>query len=155
MFYHVVVKWFTITAVALCALLLVLLFLGYLLKENEAVTTKLKAQLDHDAYLKQEKENAQSLPFANIPKLLTSLEKSQQNIVAEHRSCQTDNQCFVVHTHNQTIGCIVVVNKLGAVILLKTVSQNKGTEPSANLCGSEYSKKTELLAQCRNNLCMF
>lgn len=155
MFYRTAFKWLTITLIVLAAFLIVLLFLGYLLKENEQKTTKLKKQLEHDAYQRQEKENRKSNPFSHLPASLNSLEKSQQKIIGDNLSCQTDKQCFLVHTHSQALGCIVAVNTKGAAILLKISSDNESQQSSSEYCRLEYEKQHALSAKCRNSLCSF
>ncbi|MCW8863325.1 MAG: hypothetical protein OQK09_05455 [Colwellia sp.] len=160
MFYRSAFKWLFITVIVLVGFLVVLLFLGYLLKENEVITTKLKTKLDHEARQQQAKEARKSEPFYNIKVPLTATEKSQQKIIADNQSCQMDNQCFLVHTDSQALGCIVSVNTKGAAILIRVGAQNKPlntrNEYSAQAqCQLEYSKQGELLAQCVQNRCTF
>jgi hypothetical protein len=152
MFHKVAVKWLSITVIALMGFLIVLLFLGYLLKENEVKTIKLKAQLDQEAYQQQAKENRKKT-FSSISQItLSASEKSQQKVIANNLDCQSDKQCFLVHTDSQALGCIVTVNTNGAVILLKIVSESK-IKASSNGCQQEYEKAHGISAQCRNNFC--
>jgi len=155
MFYRTAFKWLTITFIALAAFLIVLLFLGYLLKENEITTTKLKVQLELEAYQKQEKENRRKNMFSHMPTSLSPLEKSQQETIANNLSCQTDKQCFLLHTHSKAIGCVVTVNTKGAAILLKVYSKNENQRLLSNDCQQEYNKQRELFAQCINSQCSF
>ena len=155
MFYRTAFKWLTITFIALAAFLIVLLFLGYLLKENEITTTKLKVQLEHEAYQKQEKENRRKSMFSHVPSSFSPLEKSQQETITNNLSCQTDKQCFLLHTHSKAIGCVVTVNTKGAAILLKVYSKNENQRLLSNDCQQEYNKQRELFAQCINNQCSF
>jgi len=155
MFYRIAFKWLSITVIVLVAFLVILLFLGYLLKENEATTTKLKAQLEQEAYQQQETQQRRKNLFYPLPSALNSFEKSQQKIIADNLSCQTDAQCFLVHTHSRALGCIVSVNATGAAILLKTSSNNESLILSNDYCRQEYAKKRNLSAQCRNNYCDF
>ena len=154
MFHRVAFKWLSITVIVLVGFLVVLLFLGYLLKENEIKTTKLKAQLDQEAYQRQAKENRKNtLPsFSQIT--LSASEKSQQSIIANNLDCQSDKQCFLVHTHSLALGCIVAVNANGAAILLKISSMNEN-KPLASNCKQEYENTHEIIAQCQNSLCSF
>lgn len=155
MLYKSAFKWLTITIIALTGFLIVLLFLGYLLKENEAATTQLKAKLEQEAYQQQEKENRKSNPSFHFPITLTPLEKSQQKIIANNRRCHTNKQCFLVHTHKQALGCIVAVNTAGAAILLRVLSEKEDQHIVNKQCMQEYEKQGELLAQCRNSMCSF
>lgn len=155
MFYRTAFKWLTITVIALVVLLIVLLFLGYLLKENEVKTTQLKTQLEQERHKQQAKEKRQNSPFSHLPTKLTTLEKSQQQIIADNLSCQTDQQCFLVQTQSQTLGCFVVVNTTGAAILLKILSQNENPQAASAYCQREHTMQPSLVAQCRNNTCSF
>lgn len=155
MFYRTAFKWFTITVIAIVVFLIVLLFLGYLLKENEVKTTQLKTQLEQERHQQQAKEQRQNSPFSHLPSTLTTLEKSQQQIIADNLSCQTDQQCFLVQTQSQALGCFVVVNTTGAAILLKIASQNENSQAASEYCQLEHTKQPSLVAQCRNNACSF
>jgi len=155
MFYRIAFKWLTITVIVLGAFLVVLLFLGYLLKENEAVVTRLKAQLEQETRQQQAKEARKNNPFGLLRTALTAAEQSQQKIIMDNQSCETDKQCFLVHTHSQNVGCIVSVNTKGTAILLKVAGQNKGSQPTSKSCQQEYAQQQSLLAQCRQNSCSF
>ncbi len=153
MFHRVALKWLTITVVVLVVFLAILLLLGYLLKENEEKTTQLKAQLEQEAYQQQEKENRKNSLFLVSKTILSSLEKSQQEIIANNRNCQSNKQCFLVHTHSQALGCLVAVNTTGAAILSKITSKSDKVPLTGNTCQQEYDDLGRMLAQCRNNLC--
>lgn len=155
MFYKTAFKWLTITMIVLGAFLVVLLFLGYLLKENETVTTKLKAQLEQEARQRQAKEARKNNPLGQLKKALTAAEQSQQKIIMDNQSCDTDKQCFLIHTHSQNVGCIVSVNTKGAAILLKVAEESKDFQPASKPCQQEYIKQQSLLAQCRQSRCSF
>jgi short subunit fatty acids transporter len=153
MFIRTIFKWLTITLIVLVTFLIVLLFLGYLLKENETKTTKLKAQLEYEAVQQQEKEKRKNNPFYNLPSSLSSLEKSKQKIISDNLSCQTEKQCFLIYTHSQALGCIVAVNATGAAILLKTSSDSVQQQSSRLYCQQEYSKQSDLSVKCINSKC--
>ncbi|OUR63561.1 hypothetical protein A9Q74_00305 [Colwellia sp. 39_35_sub15_T18] len=155
MFYRTAFKWLTITVMVLGAFLVVLLFLGYLLKENEAATTKLKAQLEQEVRQQQAKEADKNKRLARLKTPLTTAEQSQQTIIMDNQGCETDKQCFLVHTHSQNVGCIVSVNTKGAAILLKVAGQNKDSQLTSNSCQQEYTQQQSLLAQCQQNRCSF
>ncbi len=155
MFYRTAFKWLTITVIVLGAFLTVLLFLGYLLKENAAVTTKLKTQLEQETRQQQAKEADKNKLFSHLKVPLTVTEKSQQKIIAANQGCDTDKQCFLVHTHSQAVGCIVSVNTKGAAILLKIGGQHKKQQLANKPCQQVYAKQQALSAQCFQNRCSF
>jgi hypothetical protein len=148
-----VFKWLTITVIVLAGFLTILLFLGYLLKENEAITTELKAQLEQEALQKSEKKQ-RKLTIKKIKKT-SPLEMSQQKIIADNQGCDTDKQCFLIHTDNQNIGCMVAVNTKGAAILLKVSAQKEGNQVSKEHCQQSYIQARQLSARCVNNVCSF
>ena len=85
MIMRTLLKWLAITVIVLVLFLTVLLALGYLLKENEQVTSQLKIKSVQDAQRKQDKEARRKAIFNVKPthlltKTLTSFELSQQKI---------------------------------------------------------------------------
>lgn len=155
MFAQVAFKWLSITVIVLAGFLVVLLFLGYLLKENEITTTKLKIKLEQEAIQQQAKEARKKQPFSHLTKPLTTAEKSQKKIIIDNQNCESDLQCFLVHTHNQAIGCIVSVNTQGAAILLKVAAQYKSSHSFSQHCQQEYLKQRSSTAQCQKKRCSF
>ena len=153
MIYRAIIKWFCITLVVLLIGAIVLLFLGYLLKENETTTTNLKERLEQEAYQQQEKANRQLAQTVNKTSTLSAFEKSQQQIIFDHLDCQSDKQCFLVHTNSESIGCLAAVNTLGTTILLKIAPTNENKTLSSNRCEQEYAKQDKLFAQCQDNRC--
>jgi hypothetical protein len=152
MFNSTVVKWLTIIGIVLIGFLVMLLFLGYLLKENEVKTIQLKAKLANEAMLEQAQETTKnSAVYSQIT--LSAFEKSQQKIIENNLDCQSDKQCFLVQTDSENVGCIVAVNTTGAVILLKVTSTKKH-QSSKNFCLETYQQAPELSAKCSNNLCV-
>lgn len=155
-----ILKWLVITAIVLVVFLIVLLGLGYLLKENEQTTSQLKVKLAQETQRQQEKEaRRQALflvqPTSSLTPKLTVFEKSQQKVIADNLSCQTTKECFLMHTNSQALGCIVAVNATGAVILLKTVDEQSSPRSIVNPCQQEYSTATALSLTCQNNTCSF
>lgn len=153
-------KWLLITVVVFMFFFMVLLGLGYLLKENEEATNQLKIKLNQEAQLKQEKEIwKQALfrvkPSSYLTEKLTVFEQSQQKIIANNASCQTPKDCLLVHTNSQALGCIVAVNSTGVAILLKTANEEKGSKVPTNDCQQAYSQETVLTLSCKNNTCAF
>jgi hypothetical protein len=139
---------------------MVLLGLGYLLKENEATTNQLKIKLNQETRLAQEKEaRKQALfrvkPINSATQKLTVFEKSQQNIIENNLSCKTEKDCLVLHTNSQALGCIVAVNATGVAILLKTANEQKISNEQTNGCQQAYSQESSLKLACQNNTCTF
>jgi len=152
-------KWLIITVIVLSFFLMVLLGLGYLLKENEEKTNQLKVTLNQEALLKQEKEarkqaRFQVKPVDSLTQRLTVFEQSQQKIIANNSSCDTPKDCLVLHTNSQALGCIVAVNSTGIAILLKTASEQKAAKLQTNDCQQVYSQEKILPLVCQNNTCM-
>ncbi len=155
---RILFKWLLITAFALVLFLIVLLGLGYLLKENEETTNQLKVKLNQESKLQQEKEARRQALFLvktkkHITQKLTSFEKSQQKIITNNLYCKTNQECFLVQTDSKVLGCIVAVNSTGLAILLKTSNAQKVSD--ASNCQREYSRETELTLSCQNNTCAF
>lgn len=139
---------------------MVLLGLGYLLKENEETTNQLKVKLSQETLLAQEKEARKEALFRVKPvnsttQKLTVFEKSQENIIANNLSCKTEKDCLVLHTNSQALGCIVAINATGVAILLKTANEQKNSKEQTNGCQQEYSQRSSLVLACQNNTCTF
>lgn len=152
MFYQTALKWLIITVTVLIGLLAILLFLGYLLKDNEVKTTKLIAQLEQEAIQQERKLRNESKPYL-LKNTISTFEKSQQDIIANNLVCQSSKQCFVVQTHSKNIGCLVAINTVGAAILLKASSQNKSNLSSDTNCQKLYQTMPETLVHCKSNIC--
>ena len=152
MFHKTVLKWFIISLIVITSFLVVLLLLGYLLKENEIKVTQLKIQLEQEAFQQQHKRQ-QSRFNLEITETLTATEKSQKQIIDHYTECQSDKQCFVVQTNSPAIGCTVAVNTTGAVILLKVSAVTENKKNVNNQCLHEYQKANKIMAQCKNNKC--
>jgi len=137
-----------------------LLGLGYLLKENEATTNQLKIKLNQEQQLAQKKEARKQALFRVktenfATQKLTSFEQSQQKIIVNNLSCNTEKDCLVLHTNSQALGCIVAVNATGVAILLKTASEQKASKLQTNDCQQTYSQESTLILICKNNACTF
>ena len=136
------VKWLGIALIVLVSLALVLLGLGYLLKENKAEMTTLKYTLDQQAH--QKKIEQQKLLNRKTPPLsqsLSSVEQSLQYVISANLSCQTNKQCVVFKTGRNALGCNVAVNTTGAIILIKVASDLKNTL-SVQGCTDRYSSQS-------------
>jgi hypothetical protein len=153
-------KWLLITAVVLLFFLMMLLGLGYLLKENEATTNQLKIKLNQEQQLAQKKEARKQALFQVRPEnfatqKLTSFEQSQQKIIVNNLSCNTEKDCLVLHTNSKALGCVVTVNATGIAILLKTTSEQKNSQELINDCQQAYSQESSFKLTCQNNACTF
>jgi DNA-directed RNA polymerase beta' subunit len=150
---HIVIKWLIITTIVLIGFLAVLLLLGYLLKENEEKTARLITQIEQETYQQQEQKMRKSAKPYLSSNTLSTFEKSKKKVIENNLYCQSSNQCFVVQTYNETIGCIVAINTTGAAILLKITSQGDNEYSTSKKCQKVYQAMNETLAQCRNNRC--
>lgn len=130
-------KWLIIVLVSLLVLMMILLGLGYLLKENERETRALKAQLDQERKAEQamakkplplvlEQTPEQSLQAQykrQLEKDLAELEYRQQDvtqikqIIIENLVCQEVSQCRLVDTASIDLGCVIATNTIGQSML--------------------------------------
>jgi hypothetical protein len=152
-------KWLTITLIALVVFFTLLLGLGYLLKEHAAKTTHLKNQLDLERAEKTVKENKQALNSIIETSLVelventtksskTSLRLVKQKILIKNLTCSSTKQCVLVDIEFSDLKCTFAINTIGASLLAKSgdVSSSVGKCPS-------YPKQSEL--SCQNNLCTY
>lgn len=139
-------KWLASLLVVLLGFLVILLALGYLLKENEAQTTALKQTLAREQALKEQarkkkttKASLELSPLgayirpakmADSGELDTADNTRQKNrsvftsiirVADEYSTCQVDQQCllFNVNPSANAPGCWLPVNSQGAAILTK------------------------------------
>ena len=151
-------KWLTILFIVLAGFLLVLLSLGYLLKENEEHTTRLKKKLEQKSVqaqgnkevIRQVRIELRTAPEKAGNKVKLSLASSQaqrqQDIIIANLTCQNDQQCVLVPSELAGEQCWLAVNTIGAVLLKKLPDK-----PLPNkLC---YQPTTSKVAACENNLC--
>ncbi|MCJ8318618.1 MAG: hypothetical protein MJK12_03235 [Colwellia sp.] len=144
-------KWLGIAIIVLVGFLVVLLGLGYLLKENKAKTTVLKHKLDQQAYsqqLKQQKQSdRQKVPSSQI---FTAVEQSLKQIISLNLSCQTNKQCILFETGSKLIGCTVAVNTKGAAILIRVAS----ISTDSSLAKACLTTDLSLTTACINQGCI-
>ena len=74
-------KWLTITLIAVLVFLILLLGLGYLLKEHKVATTQLKYQLDRERAEQTVKEAKQPLNSIIETSLVEVVEKKNLNFI--------------------------------------------------------------------------
>jgi GTPase SAR1 family protein len=152
-------KWLTITLIAVLVFLILLLGLGYLLKEHKVATTQLKYQLDRERAEQTVKEAKQPLNSIIETSLVEVVEKTtknsrkisrsiKQNILIKNLTCASSKQCVLVEIEFKDLNCTFAINTIGASLLAKSVdvSNAVGTCPS-------YPKNSQL--SCQNNLCTY
>jgi hypothetical protein len=152
-------KWLTITLIAVLVFLILLLGLGYLLKEHKVATTQLKYQLDRERAEQTVKEAKQPLNSIIETSLVEVVEKTtknsrkisrsiKQNILIKNLTCASSKQCVLVEIEFKDLNCTFAINTIGASLLAKSVdvSNPVGTCPS-------YPKNSQL--SCQNNLCTY
>ena len=152
-------KWLTITLIAVLVFLILLLGLGYLLKEHKVATTQLKYQLDRERAEQTVKEAKQPLNSIIETSLVEVVEKTtknsrkisrsiKQNILIKNLTCASSKQCVLVEIEFKDLNCTFAINTIGASLLAKSVdvSSTVGTCPS-------YPKNSQL--SCQNNLCTY
>ncbi|MFB0981845.1 MAG: hypothetical protein QMC62_13140 [Alteromonadaceae bacterium] len=152
-------KWLTITSVALVVFITLLLGLGYLLKEHEIATIHLKDQLDQERADQTAKKNKQTLNRIIEKSLVEVVEKTtkysrktlrsvKQQILVKNLICSSTKQCVLIDIKFSDLKCTFAINTIGASLLAKSgdASSSVGKCPS-------YPKKSEL--SCQNNLCTY
>jgi uncharacterized oligopeptide transporter (OPT) family protein len=150
------IKWLTITLIAVVAFITILLALGYLLKEHEIATTQLKQQLDQERH--QQKSQAErkqkKLSFnrdVSSTVVVTKSKKAKllkQKILVENLTCTSKKQCVLVNITFADLTCSFAVNTIGASLLAK-VDDETGR---ANNCPN-YPENSQL--SCQSNLCSY
>ena len=150
-------KWSIISLVVASAFMVVLLALGYLLKQNEIKTTALKLKLDK-AYQQQTQQqiqhqaqqpSKQQIATKSLqPYLLTQSQilVEVNNLIQTHRNCTDNNQCLLVDIAFADRTCQLAINQFGAAKL----SQLSSTGLSIEAC-QQYPVTSS--AQCKENVC--
>ena len=152
-------KWLTITLIALVVFFTLLLGLGYLLKEHEVATTHLKNQLDQERADNRAKKTKRALNSIIATSLVEVVEKTskysrntsrlvKQEILLKNLICSSTKQCVLVDIKFSDVDCLFAINTIGASLLAKT----GGVSSSVGKCPS-YPKKSQL--SCQNNLCTY
>lgn len=154
-------KWITITLIAVVAFVTVLLSLGYLLKEHEVATTQLKQQLDQERAELQAKEARKQKKFEqtlvrnfneDVAKkkrlLMQNSHLVKQKILLENLTCSSKSQCVLVNIRFADLQCKFAINTIGASLLAKT-----GNDLSTVGECPPYPKNSEL--SCQHNVCSY
>jgi flagellar biosynthesis component FlhA len=156
-------KWLTITLIAVVVFVTLLLGLGYLLKEHEAETTQLKHQLDQTRAEKKAKEerrkSKKTLNSIIETSLIEVVDKTtkyrrksrpslKQKILIKNLTCASTKQCVLVDIKFSDLTCTFAINTIGASLLAKTGNDLS----SVGKCPS-YPRNSQL--SCLNNLCSY
>jgi hypothetical protein len=156
-------KWLTITVIAVVVFVTLLLGLGYLLKEHEVATTHLKHQLDQERARKTERDNRkgnkQTLNSIIETSLIEVVENTtkyprkaqlslKKKVLIKNLTCASKKQCVLVDIEFADFKCAFAINTIGASILAKT-----GADLSSVGKCPHYPKKSQL--SCLNNLCTY
>jgi len=144
-------KWLGFAIIVITGFMLVLLGLGYLLKENKTETTVLKQKLDQQAYaqkLNQKKQTDRNKVASNPS--LTAAEKSLKKIISSNLICENNKQCILFETGSKLLGCTVAVNTKGAAILIMVASGSDDSSVSQSCLNKDLS----LTTACSNQHCI-
>jgi len=111
-------KWLTIVAIVLSGFMLIILSLGYLLKQNEEKTTALVNQLAQEKHERQAKQQNVNEPRAIIRYHDASAKASAElakvtDILSANLTCVENSQCQRVNLNFRDGECPVAVNMIG------------------------------------------
>jgi len=154
-------KWLTITLVALFIFTTLLLGLGYLLKEHEAATKQLMNELDQERAEIQEKEKRKMARFTSKfhtpqrkttppikPSIASALGANKQQIILENLTCTSTKQCVLIDIQFADLSCVVAINTIGASLLTKVVDD-------LNLVGKCPDIPENSQLTCELNICSY
>lgn len=145
-------KWLTITGIVCLGFIVVLLGLGYLLKENEVAVTALKRQLD-EQQSKVAQKNSPTAHLTFVDKEQEALDKLAQykNIITKNVTCTSANQCVLINTQETSLGCLVSVNTIGAALLMKAINKASENNVITNPQCEPFDKNLGNI--CQHNIC--
>lgn len=150
---NIMYKWLTVMGIVCLGFVIVLLSLGYLLKENEVATTALKQKLDQQKQLNSSDKNTSKAVLILVDKQQEQENKLNyfKSIIIKNLTCSTSQQCVLVNTKEPDLNCIVAVNTIGASLVKKTLKKEKGKGiNNSNVCAS-FSQN--LNSVCKQNIC--
>jgi hypothetical protein len=106
--------------------IVVLLSLGYLLKENEVTTMALKKKLDQQKQLNSSDKSASKAVLTFVDNKQGEAEKLERykNVIIKNITCTSSEQCMVVNTKKTELNCFVAVNTIGASLLNKALDKD-------------------------------
>lgn len=147
-------KWLSIMGIVCIGFIVVLLGLGYLLKENKITTTELKQKLEQENLLNNSNKNTSKaiLTFVDNKQDNNDFVNKQKNIIVSHLTCTSANQCVIVNTKRSEFDCYVAINIIGASILTKTMNNRSQIEVKDTEACGVYSEQN-FISECRSNLC--
>lgn len=160
----VLLKWLVIILTVITAFTCIMLYLGYLLKQNEIAVTALKQELlVQRQALANEQNNASAYlhitPSDNEQLTNTQVEQqnaerhlrsklqiiSAQQTIVEHLTCHSKQQCQLFDTGRVELGCVVAVNHIGLIELNKLDKFSR-----SQACEEQIAA---MKATCRHNIC--
>jgi hypothetical protein len=154
-------KWLTITLLAIVVFVTLLLGLGYLLKEHETATTQLKLQLDQKSAQQKAKEARRRARFkpaietsmnnsssSSKRSLIKGLGSKKQQILLENLTCTSTKQCLLIDIQFADLSCAFAINTIGASLMTKVVDDFS----SVGKCPI-YPKNSKL--SCELNICSY
>lgn len=147
-------KWLTIIGIVCIGFIVVLLGLGYLLKENEVATTALKQKLEQENLLNNNNKNTSKavLTFVDNKQAESNFLNKQKNIIVSNLTCTSSAQCVIVNTKQPEFGCLVAINVIGASMLDKGMNKRSQVEVSDNYACDDYVGN-KFISACKANLC--
>lgn len=149
-------KWLTIMGIVCLGFIIVLLSLGYLLKENEVATKALKQKIDQQKQLNSSAKNPSKSLLTFVGSSNSSKEQQQinvekinriKNLIVKNITCASSEQCVLVNTGLSELNCMVAVNTIGASLLNKELGNTPDTE---NVCNVTYQQVNSV---CKQNMC--
>ncbi|WP_076420147.1 hypothetical protein [Colwellia sp. UCD-KL20] len=146
-------KWLTVIGIVCLGFVIILLSLGYLLKENEVATTALKQKLDQQKQLNSSDKNTSKAVLTLVDKQQEQENKLNhfKSVIIKNLTCATSQQCVLVNTKEPDLNCIVAVNTIGASLVKKALKKEKGKGiDNGNACASF---KQNLNSVCKKNIC--
>lgn len=145
-------KWLRIMGIVSLGFIIVLLSLGYALKENKEVTTALKHKLDQQklASSPQQSPTAKLMFVDNKKDDMERLARLKK-IIVKNVTCVDSRQCVLIDIKEPTLNCIVSVNTIGASLLMKELKgEYMGKTRPKNSCDHINKNLTNV---CVQNLC--
>jgi hypothetical protein len=145
-------KWVTITGIVCLGFIVVLLSLGYLLKENEVAVNVLKDKLEQQK-VRTANDNSPTarLTFVDTEQVEPDKLSRFKTIIVKNITCTDAKQCVLINTKEPELNCIVSVNTIGASLLMKELKEeHKGKTGNKNKCNLPQKHLTNI---CEQNMC--
>lgn len=144
-------KWLLISILVLFTFIVLLLGLGYLLKENKIETTAFKQQLEQERIEQKTRlieKSAKPASLLSTAPLLKSTHSIKQKILLENLTCVSKQQCVLVNIEFSDLNCLFAINTIGASLV-------KNTDIDKVAVGEcpHYPDNSEL--SCQHNICRY